>query len=128
MKPRVVVPFLVLGLAGFSTRGSPARVPSPSYRILVDAKTPGTVIALHFLSGPDSLAGTARQLAASSTLQVSGDSLVLLAEDAKTHREVVLNVELIGAPLRGTGTGDRVHIEISAAGVHVSTSPWRVPI
>lgn len=123
MRLGIIGSLVALSLVGFKAP------PRPSvFRIMVDAKTPGSVVTLHFVRGPDSLAGTTRRLTAGTTFQVSGDSLALVAEASQGHGEVTLNVERVGASLWGSGTGDRVHLRISAAGVHVWTSPWWVPI
>ena len=123
MRSSMVASLMALCLMGFRAPPRP-----PVFRITVDAKIPGSVVALHFVRGPDSLVGTTRRLTAGTTFQVSGDSLAMVAEASQGHGEVTLNVERIGASLWGSGTGDRVHLRISAAGVHVWTSPWWVPI
>ncbi|HEX4633147.1 MAG TPA: hypothetical protein VH163_04900 [Gemmatimonadales bacterium] len=124
MRTSSLVALLGIGLAGFSAPYRSAHLPPSVFRITVNASTPGSVVALRFVHGPDSLTGTTRRFSAPATLEISGDSLVLLAEDNQGHGDVTLNVERLHADLRGSGTGGRVHLRISAAGVRVWTSSW----
>jgi hypothetical protein len=108
--------------------GSQRAAPEATLRIHVDVPdSPGTIVTLRYLEGPDSLRGRSDEVVVPLDFVVHSPRLTLVAERSAGHGHVRLRVEHGDRPMMGEGTGDRVRIAVTNRGVQVRAYPWWWP-